>query len=48
MRLILAKLMWSFDLGVPVEAKKWVRWEDLMSFIVMDLPAINIVLKLRS
>ncbi|KAK4445893.1 cytochrome P450 [Podospora aff. communis PSN243] len=47
MRLIVAKLVWSFDLELPADKRKWVRWEDLKAFIVMEKPPINLVLKLR-
>ncbi|KAK5656844.1 hypothetical protein OQA88_4392 [Cercophora sp. LCS_1] len=47
MRLIIAKLVWSFDLGLPDDRREWVRWEGLKAFIVMEKPPINETLKLR-
>lgn len=47
MRLIVAKLVWSFDLRLPDDERKWVKWEDLKAFIVMEKPPIPLQLTLR-
>jgi len=47
MRLDVAKLVWSFDLELSVDESKWVRWEDLKAFIVIEKPPINVTLRLR-
>ncbi|KAL3459217.1 cytochrome P450 [Aspergillus heterothallicus] len=45
MRLILAKLLWTFDFA-PVEGKS-VRWEDLRTYLLVERKAIDVQISLR-
>ncbi len=47
MRLILAKLVWSFDLAPPADKGKWIKWENLKSYIVIEKEPIYVTLKSR-
>ncbi|KAK5653450.1 hypothetical protein OQA88_8936 [Cercophora sp. LCS_1] len=47
LRLILAKLVWSFDLSLPVDETKRIKWEDLRAYIVIEKPPIHVALKPR-
>ena len=47
MRLILAKLVWSFDLGLPVDESMRVTWEDLKAYIVFEKLPIHVTLQPR-
>jgi cytochrome P450 len=40
MRLIMAKLVWSFDFS-PVEGRS-VRWEDLRTYLLVERKAIDV------
>jgi hypothetical protein len=47
MRLIIAKLVWQFDLSPPEDSGKWIKWEDLDSYIVVEQEPIYVALKPR-
>ncbi|KAK4197812.1 putative cytochrome P450 [Triangularia verruculosa] len=46
MRLILAKLVWEFDLEVPTEHKQ-TKWEKLRTFILLEKKEIYVKFKVR-
>ncbi|KAK0614969.1 cytochrome P450 [Bombardia bombarda] len=48
MRLILARLLWSFDFEAPKNKAKWLNWEDLRTFLLVEKRPINVGLRLRS
>ncbi|KAK3317945.1 cytochrome P450 [Apodospora peruviana] len=48
MRLIMAKLLWNFDFAAPEDKGKWLNWEDLRTFLLVEKRPINVTLKLRS
>lgn len=46
MRLVLAKLVWTFDVEV-IEGKK-VKWEELRTFLLVEKRPVEVRLRLRS
>lgn len=48
MRLILAKLIWNFDFEAPKDRSKWLNWEELRTFLLVEKRPINVGLRLRS
>jgi cytochrome P450 len=48
MRLILAKLLWNFDFSAPKDKGKWLRWEDLRTFLLVEKRPIYVRVKPRS
>jgi cytochrome P450 len=46
MRLILAKLLWTFDFE-EIEEKR-LKWEDLRTFLLVEKKPIEVRMKLRS
>ena len=46
MELILAKVLWNFDIEAP-EGDSF-RWEDLRTFILVEKKPINVVFKKRA
>lgn len=44
MRLIMAKLLWTFDLSVGPET---VKWEDLRTFLLVEKKPIEVKIALR-
>ncbi|KAK3695835.1 cytochrome P450 [Podospora appendiculata] len=48
MRLILARLLWNFDFEAPEDKAKWLNWEDLRTFLLVEKRPINVGLRLRA
>jgi cytochrome P450 len=48
MRLILAKLFWNFDFAAPEDKAKWLRWEDLRTFLLVEKRPVHLRARLRS
>ncbi|KAK3392843.1 cytochrome P450 [Podospora didyma] len=48
MRLIMARLLWNFDFEAPEDKGKWLKWEDLRTFLLVEKRPINVRLKLRA
>ncbi|SPQ27093.1 67ae26ce-880a-443c-9037-8ef0263fdfe6 [Thermothielavioides terrestris] len=48
MRLILAKLLWTFDFSAPQDRAKWLKWEDLRTFALVEKRPILVRMKLRA
>lgn len=46
MRLIMAKLIWNFDLSLVPD--KRLRWEDLRTFLLVEKKPVVVNLSLRS
>ncbi|KAK4212943.1 cytochrome P450 [Rhypophila decipiens] len=47
MRLILAKLVWSFDFEAPGDKGRWLNWEHLRTFLLVEKRPIYVGLRLR-
>jgi cytochrome P450 len=47
MRLGLARFLWTFDVALP-DKEKWVRWEDLRTFMLIEKKPIMVRLKVRA
>ena len=47
MRLALAKVLWTFDVEAPADESKWVKWESLRTFLLIEKRPIKVVMKLR-
>lgn len=43
MRLILAKLVYNFDMSLAEDSREWLK--DQKAFVVWDKPPLNVVLK---
>jgi len=48
MRLVLAKVLWTFDLEAPLDVKKRVVWEDLKTFLLIEKAPLSVVVKERA
>ncbi|KAK3337577.1 cytochrome P450 [Cercophora scortea] len=48
MRLILARLLWNFDFEAPEDKGKWLKWEDLRTFLLVEKRPINVGMRLRA
>ncbi|KAK3360693.1 cytochrome P450 [Lasiosphaeria hispida] len=48
MRVALAKVLWTFDVAAPKDEKKWVVWESLRTFLLIEKKPIGVVVKLRA
>ncbi|KAK0701923.1 cytochrome P450 [Lasiosphaeria miniovina] len=48
MRLILARLVWNFDFDAPEDKTRWLNWEDLRTFLLVEKRPIYVGLRLRS
>jgi len=47
MRLVLAKMLWTFDVAAPVEKEKRLRWEDLRTFLLVEKKPVLVRMKVR-
>jgi cytochrome P450 len=47
LRLILAKLVWTFDFTLPQDPAKRLDWEDLRTFLLVEKKPIYVEVKLR-
>jgi cytochrome P450 len=47
MRLVMAKLLWTFDLSAPEKSKR-VIWEDMRTFLLIEKAPLVAVVKARS
>jgi len=47
MRLALTKVLWTFDVSAPVDQTKWVVWESLKTFLLIEKKPIKVVMKVR-
>jgi hypothetical protein len=47
MRLALAKVLWTFDIAPPEDKTKWVEWDDLRTFLLIEKVPLNVVMKAR-
>ena len=48
MRIALAKVLWSFDIAAPKDEKKWVVWESLRTFLLLEKKPIAVLVKPRA
>ena len=48
MRIALAKVLWSFDIAAPEDKEKWVVWESLRTFLLIEKKPIAVVMKPRA
>lgn len=48
LRLVLAKLLWTFDFDLPQDRAKRLDWEDLRTFLLVEKKPIYVDMKLRS
>jgi cytochrome P450 len=47
LRLIMAKLVWTFDFTLPQDPAKRLDWEDLRTFLLVEKKPIYVEVKLR-
>ncbi|KAL2139470.1 hypothetical protein VTI28DRAFT_5110 [Corynascus sepedonium] len=47
LRLIMAKLVWTFDFSLPQDPTKRLAWEDLRTFLLVEKKPIYVEMKLR-
>ncbi len=48
MRLVLAKLVWNFDLKAPRDWEKWVKWEELKTKLLSEKRPVRVVVRLHA
>ncbi|KAK5655124.1 hypothetical protein OQA88_6023 [Cercophora sp. LCS_1] len=48
MRVALAKVLWTFDIAAPKDEAKWVRWESLKTFLLIEKRPLIAVLQART
>lgn len=47
LRLILSALLWNFDFEATENTRKQLRWDDLMTYILVKMKPVDVVIKLR-
>lgn len=47
MRVALAKLLWTFDVAAPEDRTKWLVWEHLRTFLLIEKKPMAVVVKLK-
>jgi cytochrome P450 len=47
LRMALAKLLFSFDISLPEDREKWVEWESVKSYVVLDKEPIMVNFRLH-
>jgi cytochrome P450 len=48
LRVVLAKVLWTFDLSAPEDKKKRVIWENLKTFLLVEKVPLAVVVKPRA
>jgi len=43
----LAKMLWTFDTLLPEDRGKWVEWESVKSYAVLDMAPIKLNIRVR-
>ena len=47
-RLILGRLVWNFDISVPVEGKRVMAWSTLRTFFLVEKKPLEVQLAMKS
>lgn len=47
MRVALAKVLWSFDIAAPKDKTKWMTWETLKTFLLIEKKPLQVVVRPR-
>ncbi len=47
LRLALTKVLWTFEVSAPKDQSKWVTWDELKTFLLIEKRPISVVMKAR-